>query len=83
MVLLSFDTEEFDLPREHGVNISIERAMEVSIEGTTRILNILDNRLNSMGVNYLLNVGPDGLGRIPSFSLDILRRAREIEEENA
>jgi len=37
--------------------------------------------LNSMGVNYLLNVGPDGLGRIPSFSLDILRRAREIEEE--
>ena len=37
--------------------------------------------LNGMGVNYLLNVGPDGLGRIPSFSLDILRRAREIEEE--
>lgn len=28
--------------------------------------------LNAMGVNYLLNVGPDGLGRIPSFSRDIL-----------
>lgn len=31
--------------------------------------------LNSMGINYLLNVGPDGLGRIPSFSEDILRAA--------
>lgn len=31
--------------------------------------------LNSMGINYLLNVGPDGLGRIPSFSQDILREA--------
>ncbi len=38
--------------------------------------------LNDMGVNYLLNVGPDGLGRIPSFSIDILRRAREIEEKS-
>ena len=32
-------------------------------------------RLNSMGVNYLLNVGPDGLGRIPSFSQEILLKA--------
>lgn len=30
------------------------------------------NRLNSFGANYLLNVGPDGLGRIPSFSKEIL-----------
>lgn len=32
-------------------------------------------KLNSMGVNYLLNVGPDGLGRIPSFSQEILLKA--------
>ena len=32
--------------------------------------------LNGMGINYLLNVGPDGLGRIPSFSRDILLAAR-------
>jgi alpha-L-fucosidase len=32
-------------------------------------------RLNGMGINYLLNVGPDGLGRIPSFSQEILRAA--------
>lgn len=34
------------------------------------------NRLNGMGVNYLLNVGPDALGRIPSFSAEALRGAK-------
>ncbi len=29
--------------------------------------------LNSRGINYLLNVGPDHLGRIPAPSVDILR----------
>ena len=29
-------------------------------------------KLNNLGINYLLNVGPDGLGRIPSFSQEIL-----------
>ncbi len=37
-----------------------------------RILE-LKNRLNGAGINYLLNVGPDGLGRIPAPSIDILR----------
>lgn len=41
MVLLSFDTEEFDVPREHGVNFSLEEGMKVSIEGTNRILDVL------------------------------------------
>lgn len=40
-VLLSFDIEEFDVPREHGVDISLEKGMEVSIEGTSRILDVL------------------------------------------
>ena len=35
-------------------------------------------KLNGMGVNYLLNVGPDGLGRIPSFSREILLRAAQL-----
>ena len=30
--------------------------------------------LNSRGINYLLNVGPDHLGRIPAPSVDILRQ---------
>ena len=33
-------------------------------------------KLNDIGINYLLNVGPDGLGRIPSFSRDILLNAK-------
>lgn len=33
-------------------------------------------KLNGMGINYLLNVGPDGLGRIPSFSKEILLSAK-------
>ena len=41
MVLLSFDTEEFDVPREHGVDISLDESMAVSVEGTNRILDIL------------------------------------------
>ena len=39
MILLSFDTEEFDVPREHGVDFSLEEGMKVSIEGTNRILD--------------------------------------------
>ena len=35
-------------------------------------------KMNSLGINYLLNVGPDGLGRIPSFSKEILLEAEKI-----
>lgn len=41
MILLSFDIEEFDGPREHGVDYSLEEGMKVSIEGTNRILDVL------------------------------------------
>lgn len=33
----------------------------------------LKNHLNSRGINYLLNVGPDYLGRIPVATVNILR----------
>ena len=41
---------------------------------------IAQNRrhLNSLGINYLLNVGPDALGRIPGPSIDILLKAAEL-----
>ena len=32
--------------------------------------------LNSLGINYLLNVGPDALGRIPAAAVEILRGAK-------
>ena len=41
MILLSFDTEEFDVPREHGVDFSLSDGMRVSVEGTNRILDVL------------------------------------------
>ena len=33
----------------------------------------IKNHLNERGINYLLNVGPDYLGRIPGPAVDILR----------
>lgn len=33
----------------------------------------IKKKLNGMGINYLLNVGPDGLGRFPVACQDILR----------
>ena len=41
MILLSFDTEEYDVPREHGVDIKLEESMRVSVAGTNRILDVL------------------------------------------
>ena len=40
-ILLSFDIEEFDLPREHGAEISLEEGVKVSKLGLERILKIL------------------------------------------
>ena len=42
MILLSFDTEEFDLPCEHGVDYDpIGQGMAVSTHGVLRILDLL------------------------------------------
>ena len=41
-----------------------------------QVLDLLD-RLNTRGVNYLLNVGPDALGRIPGPAQDIFRTVGE------
>lgn len=35
--------------------------------------------LNELGINYLINVGPDALGRIPGESQDILRKVAEMD----
>ena len=43
-ILLSFDTEEFDVPREHGVDIALDESMKISVAGTTRILDTLGER---------------------------------------
>ena len=38
----------------------------------------IKEHLNSRGINYLLNVGPDHLGRIPAPSIDILREVGKM-----
>ena len=40
----------------------------------------LKTHLNKLGMNYLLNVGLDGLGRIPLPSYRILKQVKEMEE---
>lgn len=52
MILLSFDTEEFDVPREHGVDFPLDKAMEVSVYGTNKILDCLKR----MGCGLLFSV---------------------------
>lgn len=42
MVLLSFDIEEFDVPREKGLDISFETSMKISMLGFRKILDILN-----------------------------------------
>ncbi|MBQ3080577.1 MAG: alpha-L-fucosidase [Clostridia bacterium] len=39
-----------------------------------KVLSIKEH-LNTRGINYLLNVGPDGLGRIPAPAVKILKEA--------
>jgi peptidoglycan/xylan/chitin deacetylase (PgdA/CDA1 family) len=41
MVLLSFDIEEFDMPFEYGKSIDFKEQIEISIQGTTAILDLL------------------------------------------
>lgn len=41
VILLSFDIEEFDLPREHGSKITLEEGVRVSKLGLERILKVL------------------------------------------
>jgi len=40
-ILLSFDIEEFDLPREYNVSIKNNEMFEISYKGCKRILSIL------------------------------------------
>lgn len=44
MILLSFDTEEFDLPKEYGANIDLDESINVSVEGTEQILDLLKTK---------------------------------------
>lgn len=40
----------------------------------------IKHMLKGKGINYLLNVGPDHLGRIPAPSVEILLKVKELED---
>ena len=42
MILLSFDIEEFDMPLEYGKEIDFHDQIDISINGSNHILDILD-----------------------------------------
>ncbi len=48
------------------------KAFDQNWKSSDEVRRIKDH-LNQRGINYLLNVGPDYLGRIPAPSADILR----------
>lgn len=52
------------------------KAFDTNWKSPERVAEIR-RHLNERGINYLLNVGPDHLGRIPSIACDILREARD------
>lgn len=67
MILLSFDIEEFDGPREHGVDYTLEEGMKVSVEGTNVILDILksnDVRATFFCTANFAENAPSVIGRI-------------------
>lgn len=41
----------------------------------------IKEHLNSLGINYLLNIGPDPLGRIPMASIKALKGVAELEKK--
>ena len=69
MILLSFDIEEFDGPREHGVEYSLEEGMKVSVVGTNIILDVLkenDVRATFFCTANFAERAPDVMRRIIS-----------------
>ncbi len=50
------------------------KSFDANWKDANRVLELKDH-LNARGINYLLNVGPDYLGRIPAPAVDILKEA--------
>ena len=75
MVLLSFDTEEFDVPREHGVELPFDEMVAISVEGTTRILDCLAEK---GGIRATFFCTADFAEHAPELMARIAREGHEI-----
>ena len=73
-VCLSFDFEEFDLPREHGVDFPIEKGMPVSIAGAEAVLDVLRRQ----GVHATIFSTLNFAERAPGIVRRILEEGHEL-----
>ena len=51
------------------------KAYDQNWKSAEKVLKI-KNDLNSKGINYLLNVGPDHLGRFPAPAVEVLKNIK-------
>ena len=85
MVLLSFDTEEFDVPREHGVNYdTLTEGMKVSTYGTKKILDtsITDLELSVRSTNCLKNANIRTIGELTKKTEDDIAKTRNFGKKS-
>ena len=73
-VLLSFDVEEFDLPKEHGGEISLSDGVKVSLGGLKRILKVL----KKTGAKATFFCTGNFAEREPEILKEILKDGHEI-----
>lgn len=67
---------DFDMPAESPTTLNDTwgyKSFDENWKDADRVLAI-KKHLNDRGVNYLLNVGPDAMGRIPAPAAEILRK---------
>ena len=68
--------EGFDMPAESPTTLNDTwgyKSFDENWKDASKVLAI-KRHLNGLGVNYLLNVGPDAMGRIPAPAAEILRK---------
>ena len=73
-VLISFDVEEFDLPREHGAEISLAEGVGVSSAGVERILELLER----CEVKVTFFVTGNFASLMPELVLRMVREGHEV-----
>jgi len=73
-VLLSFDVEEFDLPRERGGEISLDEGVKVSSDGLLKILELLKR----CEVKATFFVTGNFAALKPDLVLEILKDGHEV-----
>ncbi len=76
-ILLSFDLEEFDLPREYSAKISEDEMFDFSLKGAEKIFNILGNQ--NVGATFFIT--GTFASRYPSF-VKKLSKEHEIGSHN-